>query len=185
MNTCHIIKAVIRNYYSRSTCMPNYTPDGWFENDVCEVTEAGYWREYEVKVSRADFKADSRKRRWVSAERDSKTKYDLLASGTIKGPSRFTYVMPKGLIQLDELPPFAGLIEARDSGNGFVILTQVKAAPKIHSEKVKDGFLEQMQTSAYWRFLRSTIDTSSTELTDAAATRVLDILSPSKRASHV
>lgn len=41
--------------------VPGYAPDGWWENDLFRLTNAGYWYEYEFKSSMRDFQADFKK----------------------------------------------------------------------------------------------------------------------------
>ena len=41
--------------------VPNYAPGGWWENDVFRLTKAGFWHEYEIKTSMADFRKDFKK----------------------------------------------------------------------------------------------------------------------------
>lgn len=48
---------------ARSFVIPNYTPSGWFESDIFELTKSGYFREYEIKMSLSDFRADAVKAR--------------------------------------------------------------------------------------------------------------------------
>lgn len=52
-----------------------------------------------------------------------------------KTPNRFYYCVPKGLISLDELPPYAGLIEIEDHGH-YLEPKYSKQAPMIHHNKV-------------------------------------------------
>jgi len=56
-----IQRALILPRYRQSTVMPNYTPRGWWECDVFELTKAEMFVEYEIKLSRADFRADRNK----------------------------------------------------------------------------------------------------------------------------
>ena len=42
-------------------CMPNYTPRDWWECDVFCVSKAGYFTEYEIKLTAQDFRADAQK----------------------------------------------------------------------------------------------------------------------------
>ena len=84
---------------------PNiYLPD-WFEADVCSIRRSMLIDEFEIKVSRADFKNDAKK-----AGADGRTKYDRIRSNDHPLAS-FTYIAPKGLLTLEDLPDFAGLIE--------------------------------------------------------------------------
>ena len=153
----------------RSFCLPNYAPAGWWECDVFEVTDAGYWHEFEVKVSRADFLADARKTKWgpwVSQKdrRESVSKHELLAQRAKTGPSRFTFVTPAGLIPIEDVPEWAGLIEASRLKNGYSLyLKTVRPAPRLHSEKFGDRLLAARATS-YYRFHRATVRYGSIEV---------------------
>ena len=152
--------------YRRNFILPNYEPKvngrtRWWECDVFEVTDAGYWREYEIKLSRADFFADAKKDRPVAynylpgAARE--TKHAVLARGDRSGPSRFWYVMPAGLIQPEELPCWAGLIEFtlgrwQVPGQSCVQRErQVVPAPPIHNDKVDPKIVAHARSVCYWR----------------------------------
>lgn len=151
------IVCLMRGIYRRHFVLPNYTPAGWYECDVFEITKAGYFREYEVKLTRADFKADAEKRHngWRAA---LTTKHE--AMGDPRGPSQFWFVTPKGLVTLDDVPAWAGLIILIDRGtdrpwhNRFGPL-QVKAAPKLHRQKVGDDVRAHARGVTYWRYLNT------------------------------
>lgn len=86
----------------------------YWECDLFIVTKSGYGVEFEIKLSRSDFKKDFTK----------KMKHDTLSTGkcikefwggekkeiTLDRPNRFYYVCPEGLIKPDEVPEYAGLI---------------------------------------------------------------------------
>lgn len=160
MNGREIIRTLVNNRYRRSFCLPNYTPRNWWECDVFELTKSGYFREYEVKVSRADFFADAGKTRetWLGPRRFGPTvlgKHSLLAVGNGSGPVAFYYVTPVGLLQPDELPPWAGLIELIENPpyQGIVTLREKETtpAPRLHREKVADGIGKHAMSVCYWR----------------------------------
>ena len=128
---------------------------GHFEADILEITKAGYSYEYEVKVSRADFKKDVEKRKY-----DVK-KYDLLTG--CERVNYFSYVVPEGLISADEVPEFAGLIyvnthESKYSdGKGTYIKHRlftktVKSPVKLSKEKFSSESLMKCYESTYYRF---------------------------------
>jgi hypothetical protein len=153
-----IIRQLVREKWTASFVLPNYTPPKWFECDVFEVTKAGYFHEYEVKVSRADFKADATKERmgWQvvgrSLARVSVTKkHDLLAERSTLGPSRFTFVVPEGLVGLHEVPEWAGLMVARRARYGLT-LVPAKKAPRLHEQTFD---LRQTERTCYYRFHRA------------------------------
>lgn len=70
------------------------------EADVLSILKSGYISEFEVKISRSDFKADAKKDKWKH--------YELRIEKNI--PNYFQYVCPKGLIHPSEVQDFAGLI---------------------------------------------------------------------------
>lgn len=111
---------------SGSLCVPNCEAFGW-EADLVRVTPRLFSAEYEVKVSRADFRHDAAKvwkhmRLEDCAERTGEQGM---------APNHFWYVAPAGVIPPDELPAHAGLIEIV----GCDIVPRVRA-PKIHCHKL-------------------------------------------------
>lgn len=105
--TKEIIKAIGRRQVLR-----NHTPVianasmifSW-EVDLLSVGVGGYTFEFEVKISRSDFLRDKKKRKWGKMEYLSEE----------KTPNYISYVCPAGLIQLTEVPLFAGLYYYKDS----------------------------------------------------------------------
>lgn len=163
MNARAIQRAIMRERYARSFVIPNFTPKNWWECDVFEVSRAGYFTEYEVKISRSDFKADAAKSfgpiyDWkTQAENPGRRKHDDLANGHTEGPSRFFFVMPRGLVSLDEVPPWAGVIEADDrsyEGRTWVALREVRRPKQLHRVKADPAIQNYAFVSCYWRFCR-------------------------------
>lgn len=93
---------------------------GFEEMDVMSVTKSGLICEFEVKISRSDFKADFKK-----------IKHQYHANGLKKHlPNYFSYVCPKGLILESELPKYAGLYYY-EAGQ----IDEIVKPPRIHSIK--------------------------------------------------
>ncbi|MCA8829413.1 hypothetical protein [Hymenobacter pini] len=101
------------------------------EADVLVLRKTGYVAEYEVKVSRADFKADFRKL----------SKHDFLKAGHQWCANEFWFACEEGLIQLDEVPEYAGLIyivqhryqyPGSDTWYCKNVAVVQKKAPRIH-----------------------------------------------------
>jgi len=146
----------------RSSCaitIPNYTPDRWFECDVFAVTKSGYAREFEIKMTVSDFRADAKKRhrsRWDWEAREVKAgrkKHDMLDQHAPEGPTQFWYVTPPALLTLNAIPAWAGLIEAHKHPRfGRVHLREVKAAPRVHSEKVPEKIMAHARSVFYYRY---------------------------------
>lgn len=154
LTAAQIVPAVVSQSWLRHFVLAPYTPAGWWECDVYEVTAAGYWREYEVKVSRGDFVRDARKvkRPWKG---QPETKHGLLAVGSPRGPSRFSFVTPAGLVEPGELPEWAGLVEAHQSKYGRVHLVTVVEAPRLHLGKADPKAVEHARAMCYYRMHRN------------------------------
>ena len=148
---------MIDAYRRRSFTCPNYTPKEWWECDVFELTKAGYFREYEIKLSRADFRADKLKvdRRfdYDTCEYRARVKHDLLAGSSTEGPNYFWFVCPKGMLHVSEIPTWAGLIEAEQRPHrSQLILNTIKQAPKLHGEKLHQDIRGHLFRTYYHRF---------------------------------
>lgn len=94
------------------------------EADVLVLRKTGVSLEYEVKVSRADFRADFRKL----------LKHRQLSKGNRQGPQHFSYACEPGLIGLDDLPDYCGLVHISRGRAypGELIVTVLRAAPRLH-----------------------------------------------------
>lgn len=104
-----------------------------WESDFFCTNREGYGFEFEVKISRADFKADLKKNKHEIFKKGSYTQNHNGTSKEIEKkfiPNRFYYVVPEGLITKDEVPEYAGLITV---GNYMSI---IKRAPFIHRRKL-------------------------------------------------
>lgn len=135
---------------------PNTYLDSW-ECDVLEVTKSGYTYEYEIKVSRADFKADKLK------QKHGESKYDTLQAG--KRVNYFSYVCPQGLITPDEVPEWAGLIYADTYTARIlspiehdvvecekVVFRTVKPPIKLSPDKITPEMQARINECIYYRF---------------------------------
>jgi hypothetical protein len=160
MTAQEIIRAIIAERWRESFVLPNYTPAKWWECDVFELSEAGYFKEYEVKVSRADFFVDAQKTREVfprpyGAPVVTENKHELLAK-TDRGPVQFWFVTPKGLLKPEEIPVWAGLMEAELFDQGAhtkprIFLRETTKAPRRHKQKLPPD-INHARGTCYYRF---------------------------------
>ncbi len=93
-----------------------------WESDFWILSKTGYATEFEIKITVSDFKADFKK----------KNRHSILPTGIYRQrkysrPHRFYYVVPKGMIGVDQIPEYAGLMYF--DGFGF---TKIKSAPILH-----------------------------------------------------
>ena len=144
---------------------PNVYLFDW-ESDFLSVTKTGFMHEYEIKISRSDFKNDAKKI----------DKHEKLTTGQIDvyktrrnwnpdfkevkmmprlRPNCFWYVCPENMIALDELPDHAGLMyvtQPNQYGNSYV--TEVKRATKLHKEPITVTQTHKLANAFYWRYWR-------------------------------
>jgi hypothetical protein len=114
----------------RKCIIPNIWT-GVGEADLIALTQSNYLHEFEIKISRADFRNDFKHKR---------VKHDILSgSDRYKGGYRrliptayFYYAVPENLISVEEVPEYAGLIYVSEKHHCLII----KSAPKISNEKV-------------------------------------------------
>lgn len=166
-----IQRLIMKRIYRAGFVLPNYTPRGWWECDVFYVTRAGYFKEYEIKLTVGDFKQDKKKGRnrwgyrqdtkgnWQPGYYITDSKHAALQKREHRGPTQFWYVTPEGLLYTEPAPQFnpealvpdyAGLLEVVDV-HGWLRLKEVKRAPRLHCEKVSAKFIEAAQRVPYWR----------------------------------
>lgn len=144
----------------RAFVLPRYTPIDWWECDVFELTDAGYFREYEVKLTRRDFDLDANKTREIykgyGEPREVLNKHECLARGDVRGPKEFFFVTPPGLVAVIDLPIWAGLIELHDRGEGYRptnrwIPSVIVPAPRLHNQKADPKIHKAALGTCYWR----------------------------------
>ena len=132
---------------------PNVFLYGW-ESDLIGVTGVGFVHEYEIKISKADFKQDAKKH-----------KHWNLKSG-FNSCNYFWYVCPKDMIDITEVPDHTGLIyivpnkynTRRQTGYGSFCRPDntfeiIKQAPRLHVGKISDkhkDYLSRGLMLRYW-----------------------------------
>ena len=114
---------------------------GW-ECDVFIINKNYYTEEYEVKVSRSDFKAEFRMK---------EEKHRNISNGN--GPNRFWFVCPKDLIKPEDVPDYAGLKYCMESGMQKYLKIIVRA-PQLHTNKVDDSLWKHLAIKLYWKLNR-------------------------------
>jgi hypothetical protein len=132
---------------SSQIVMPNFTPHGWAECDVWAVTKAGYTHEFEIKLTRSDFLADSRKVGKHVRLRKCRSLTYL--------PVCFWYVFAAKAwkrIAESEVPEYAGIIVASSADDRRIALATERKAPRLHSNKTEERVIQQAHTSCYYRY---------------------------------
>ena len=157
-------RTITRGRWMKTTMLANFTPRDWWECDVIEITRAGYFREYEVKLTLADFRRDEGTDRRVfprpyDQPPRTEKKHQQLALSDPRGPVEFWYVAPSGIIPREEIPEWAGLIEVKDHGPEASPHWRFSAsvtvpAPRLHHHKASPEIRAGLLESCYYRLHR-------------------------------
>jgi hypothetical protein len=161
----------------RINVLPRITPENWWECDIFSTTKAGFWAEHEIKISRADFKSDFKKTahfrngkimrrkyaRWNNVPESFK--HTMMAEGSPLAPNQFWICVPEGLVSIEEVPSYAGLVEfplpkgkkPAPHWSGYMKIT--KKAPRLHNEKISDERLQKIARQVPYRFQRAYFET--------------------------
>ena len=112
-----------------------FTGMGLSECDVLSISTSDYIYEYEIKISRGDFKKDfvKEKHSFYITEKYTNDK------GEYNRPNYFTYVTPTDLIKIEEVPEYAGLIYW--DGINFTV---IKEAPRAHKIKASTDLIRKI-----------------------------------------
>ena len=109
------------------------------ECDIISVSKSDYIYEYEIKISRADYKKDFIKEKHSQMIRENHTK---IVKGEMMylSPNYFNFITPRGLISLEEVPEYAGLIYINDDFTFEVI----KKPLLLHKTKASPEFIRKL-----------------------------------------
>lgn len=134
-------------------CIPNFAPPDWWECDLMTVSKAGYISEFEIKLSKSDYRADFKKKNiWGTSKGAliNKFKHDLLSSKDCI-PKHYWFVVPIELEGLD-FPDYAGVLIAKQLSDNSVYIRQVKKAPKLSKKKASELTMKRILTSLSHRY---------------------------------
>lgn len=137
----NIEAALVMYLYEKghSPITTRFTGMGLQECDVISVSKSDYIYEYEIKISRQDFKKDfiKEKHNHILNEKFTYTRKGELL---FRVCNYFNYVVPKDLVTIEEVPEYAGLIYI----NGDFTFEIVKKPKLIHKTKATTGFIRQL-----------------------------------------
>lgn len=145
MTERQIQRALYWHHRSAAIMLPNYRPPWWYECDLFVVTRAGFCVEYEIKVTRPDFRRDSRKTR-------KHERLAMVGGGCTCRPTRFFYVVPEKLILPGDVPSYAGLVYLSKIGNSHHLrVAIIRQARRLCKERLGDETSREMRRLSYHR----------------------------------
>lgn len=132
---------------NHSPITTHFTGYGIGECDVLSISKSNYIYEYEIKISKSDFKADFKKDKHRlmiegkgSKERLIKENNQMIKDTWYLTPNYFYFVLPIDLIKVEDIPEYAGLIYINEDSQFITI----KKAPLIHKVKATNNFIRQI-----------------------------------------
>ena len=131
------------------------------ECDVLSVTKSDYICEYEIKISKSDFKADFKKdkHKLITEKKFNETVTLKKAGNRIfempnpyYAPNYFYFVVPENLIKIEEVPEYAGLVYVKGyiekstsplptKMSNILSFEIIKKAPLLHKSKASNDFI--------------------------------------------
>ena len=127
----------------------HYQGKRYAECDVLSVTKSDYICEYEIKISRSDFKADFKKEKHkLIAEKKFNETVTVVKIGNkcfdspnpYYAPNYFYFVVLENLVSVEEVPDYAGLMYLNENGKFSII----KKAPLLHKTKASNEFIRSL-----------------------------------------
>ena len=109
------------------------------EMDFAFVTKSMYLAEIEIKLTRADWMNDMKKRKWFGIDR--------------RKISRFYYAVPEKLAENipEFVPPEAGIISIRFGEYNGLFYTREERKAKRQGEKISEEELVKLKESLYYK----------------------------------
>ncbi len=138
---------------SHSPITTRFTGMGLQECDVISVSKSDYIYEYEIKISRADFKKDFIKEKHTHIINE---KYTKVSKGELVYllPNYFNYITPRDLVTVDEVPEYAGLIYINEDFTFEVI----KKPRLLHKTTANQEFIRKLAHNLSCKLIFKKVD---------------------------
>ena len=147
--------ALIRNLdWYRQLLIPEFSLGGG-QMDLCQISAAGYCTEYEIKISRADWKADTAKAKW---DTDALWAWSGQPKSDRSMVSRFFYVVPETLAAKgipDWVRPEAGVLVVHDRSPGYDDVRELRPARRLKARKINEQERAAALNAFYFRYWRA------------------------------
>lgn len=128
--------------------LPNTKSVYPWECDMLSLTKAGYIHEYEIKRTKADFRADFTQKRGKHQILGNKEFHTWRNSSIVRVPNYFWYVTHELEIQP---PEYAGWMTLTQGHLDRWIMYVEKPAPRLHTQKISDKQRLTMQRGITYR----------------------------------
>lgn len=125
---------------SHSPITTKFTGMGLSECDVISISKSDFIYEYEIKISRSDYKKDFTKEKHSLITNEKFTNVTSDGEVWYLLPNYFNYVVPRNLITIDEVPNYAGLIYINDD----LTFDIIKKPSLLHKVKANNKLIRKL-----------------------------------------
>lgn len=145
--------------FEKDLVLTNHFHSDW-EADILVVNSAGFSHEFEIKLSRSDFKNDFKKNYQNTTTKERFLKHDKISCGDYIC-NQFSFLLPMGMIQPDEIPPHCGIVEFDHNPDNWQTIFHVVRKPSVvHHENFwklvdKDLMLKILARNFYYKKLEA------------------------------
>lgn len=145
--------------FEKDVVLTNHFHSDW-EADILVIGEDGCSHEIEIKLSRADFKNDFKKKYEHHQTGQKFLKHDKIACGDYPCNS-FSFLIPQGMVESDEIPPYCGIIEFYHNPDAWeTTFHVVRPAKTVHGDSFwtlfdKDLMLRTMARNFFYKKLEA------------------------------
>lgn len=171
-STDHMFYALNRDRMSScEIIMPNVHVHNWNECDALMLMKSGYCHEVEMKLTKSDFKADFKKTNWWLTDDDPafarpRQKQGLKHEDCLANkqcfPNRFSFLVPEGLVELDDIPDYAGLMYFKRYEGEYGRIQIVRDAKLLHKKKLTDNKVLYLTKKFVYRYNKLAIPSLET-----------------------
>lgn len=143
--------------FEKDLVLTNHFHSDW-EADILVINAEGFSHEFEIKLSRSDFKNDFKKNYQNAKTKEKFLKHDKISCGDYLC-NRFSFLIPMGMIEPDEIPSHCGIVEFDHNPDSWrTTFHEVRKPVAVHEEKFwnlvdKDLMLRLMARNYYYKKL--------------------------------
>lgn len=143
--------------FEKDLVLTNHFHSDW-EADILVVNESGCSHEFEIKLSKSDFKNDFKKHYQNAKTKEKFLKHDKISCGDYLC-NQFSFLLPMGMVDHEKIPEHCGIIEFdHNPDNWTTVFHEIRKPRKVHGESFwnlvdKDLMLRMMARNYYFKKL--------------------------------
>ena len=145
--------------FEKELVLTNHFHSDW-EADILIINKDGFSHELEIKLSKADFKNDFKKKYQNQKTQEKFLKHDKISCGDYLC-NQFSFLLPQGMIDATEIPKHCGIIEFDHNPDSWeTVFYEIRKPAIVHDRLFwdlvdKDLMLKMIARNFYYKKLES------------------------------